>query len=586
MKSWPTFLSLFLFSIPAAADVITQPDGTVIPNVPGCSSGKPDGLAAVFACECDQPGVCNIGAPCPSDQSQPCDDGKKATCETTMWHSWNDNTCIPSNIGGLDPRADAMIAPETFQPTCPLTFKVVSRGTAMFKDIFGWYNATGVKPDASDLHVMLKCGDLTGASVILDIQNDAAYLGGKVGFFLATPESLTEPAKCAAGDCCATIDRVSKGEGRVFYSERPFNPDATGAQSNIHLLIYDSKVTPHKFYFAWEDLFGKGSGDFTDIVTSVMGVECAGGGLACELPAQKGMCKTGVTRCNAGAVECVQVIQSEAEKCDGVDNDCNDLIDDNAPCPKDQFCINGRCVGNCTMGEFPCKEALTQCDHGTGRCVAAECVGKNCPADQVCRAGQCVAPCEAVVCPQGQLCMNDACIDLCDGVTCAAPKTCRSGICFEGCGQCNGAACSIGLKCDTASGQCIDPSCALPCATGTHCVSGTCKDNCDGATCPGGQPCEQGRCVPTSTQTDGGGADGPVIGKDAGAAGSAGGVSDGGVGSDAGGSDSGAKGASYDPSGASDSGCGCRTNTTGTGFGWAAAIGALAILCRRRARRG
>ncbi|HQP36030.1 MAG TPA: hypothetical protein PLI95_12660, partial [Polyangiaceae bacterium] len=100
MRSWPVVLAVTLFSIPAAA--VTQPGDTKpIPYDMGCASGKPAGLLATFACVCDQPGVCNIGDPC-SGGSTSCDDGQNGTCESTIWHEYNDNTCIPSNHSGLD----------------------------------------------------------------------------------------------------------------------------------------------------------------------------------------------------------------------------------------------------------------------------------------------------------------------------------------------------------------------------------------------------------------------------------------------------------------------------------------------------
>ena len=583
MKTWPALVSLIavsVVSLPALAQ-IKQPNGSTIPNPPGCSGGQPTGLASVFSCQCVDPGVCNIGAACPGGSTS-CDDGQNSTCETTMWHSPNDNACIPSNISGLDPVADAMITPETYQPTCPLTFKVLSRGTAIFKDIFGWYNVTGNKPEQSDLHGMLACDAQPGSEVMLDIQNQPEYLGGEIGFFLGTPEGA-EPGKCANGDCCATLDRIAKGEGKVYYSQRGFNPDFAGAQSYIHLLIYDSQITPHKFYFAWEDIFGGGSGDFTDMVTSVMGVECAGGGLDCELTEQKGMCSKGVTQCVGGVVQCTQVIQGEAEKCDGVDNDCDGAIDNNALCPEGELCHNGRCVGNCSGGEFPCQKAYTVCDHATGLCVPADCVAKSCPAGQVCRGGECVAPCEGVVCPYGQLCMNDECIDLCEGVSCAAPKTCRSGICFEGCGQCNGAACGDGLQCDTASGQCLDPSCAQSCTGSTHCVAGECKDNCEGAKCPGGAACVAGRCESTEVGSDAGIPD-AVVFQEAGQAGS-GGANPGVDAAADSAADGGPRGTQMSDSMTSNPGCGCRTVPSSSARGWLALLlGIGAWAGRRRSR--
>jgi hypothetical protein len=127
-------LALATFA-PRAALALQQPDGTTIPYSPpsdppgvnGCAGGsKPSGLLPIFACQCMQAGICNIGTPCASQTS--CDDGQHGMCESTMWHSFNDNTCIPSNHSGLDPVAAATTAAQTFHPTCALTFTVVSRG--------------------------------------------------------------------------------------------------------------------------------------------------------------------------------------------------------------------------------------------------------------------------------------------------------------------------------------------------------------------------------------------------------------------------------------------------------------------------
>ena len=77
-------------SVPALA--LEQPGGAPIPSDMGCDSNSPTGLAATFACQCTAPGVCNIGDACPGDMDpSDCDDGQNATCETTIWHDWNDN---------------------------------------------------------------------------------------------------------------------------------------------------------------------------------------------------------------------------------------------------------------------------------------------------------------------------------------------------------------------------------------------------------------------------------------------------------------------------------------------------------------
>src|SRR5262245_49149857 len=113
-------LACLLITASNPALALTQPNGQTIPTAPACHASNPTGLLAAFACACTQPNVCNIGSPC-SDPNT-CDDGKHGTCESTMWHAFNDNTCIPSLKSGLDPVAEASTTPETFHPTCALTF--------------------------------------------------------------------------------------------------------------------------------------------------------------------------------------------------------------------------------------------------------------------------------------------------------------------------------------------------------------------------------------------------------------------------------------------------------------------------------
>src|SRR5262249_14345308 len=160
-------------------------------------------------------------------------------------------------------------------------FTILSRGTARFHDAFGWYNVTGQAPQPSDLHVMIDCNSQPGSAVVLDVRSDPAYAGGDIGFFLATPESHTQSGTCANGDCCATPARIAAGQGYAYFSQSVYNPDHVGPASYIHLLVYDSRITPRKFYFTWEDINGGSNNDFTDLVTGVEGVECAGGGASC-----------------------------------------------------------------------------------------------------------------------------------------------------------------------------------------------------------------------------------------------------------------------------------------------------------------
>jgi hypothetical protein len=530
------------FSIRAQA--LTDPNGDAIPSAMGCSGGKPTGLLPVFACACTQAGVCNIGAPCPSATS--CPNGQNGTCESTMWHSFNDNTCIPSNHSGIDPWADASLAQQTFHPTCALTFTVVSRGTALFQDVFGWYNAVGSQPDPSDLHVMLGCTAGPGTQAVLDLTKEPAWKGGDIGFFLMTPESQSKPGTCANGNCCPTVADVEAGGGRIYYTESAYDPDTVNGKPFIHVLAYGSQIFPKRFYFACEDTYAGTSADFTDLVTSVDGVECSGAGQQCNT-GKLGVCAFGVTDCASGTLGCQQIFQPSPDKCNGVDDDCNGMVDDGATCPEPgDVCENGKCVPHCGSVEFPCQGGGS-CDSTSGLCVDPKCVGVTCPSGQICTAGTCGTPCDGVVCPHGQSCVGNACVDLCGGVSCASGQVCVDGACVPGCGACGGVTCAAPLSCDMTSGACADTSCGA-CPNGTYCSSGHCVPACTGAKCPAGQTCQAGNCVgPGATPVDGGFT--PVGGPDGGAGA---------------GDDGGANGDNGFVGNARGSGCSCRS-AGGTG---------------------
>jgi len=396
-------------------------------------------------------------------------------------------------------REDAAIVPERFVPGCNLTFTLITRGNAAFRNVFGWYNVRpGVTPSrsnpppGSDLHILIPCGAMPGERFSLNLRGNPQYLGGEIGFFLRTPEDMTS-GRCS-GDCCASLARG----GWSFFSERGYNPDNSGTDpSYIHLLTYDSRVRPRSFYFAWEDLYSGGDNNFTDFIALVDEIVCTGGGASC-MTSMQGACGAGTFQCRAGALVCVGSVTASAERCDGVDNDCNGMVDEgDALCGAMQVCDRGRCVDRC-LSELVCFPGLRCTDRGT--CVEAACETVTCGASQRCEGGRCVGACEGITCPAGSLCRGGRCVDACASVSCDSDQACVDGVCVPRC-ECR--RCADGQACGS-DGRCRATACAtVACGVGTTCVEGRCVDACEGARCPGGERCEMGRCV-TIPVPDGG----------------------------------------------------------------------------------
>ncbi len=385
----------------------------------------------------------------------------------------------------LRARDDAAITPERFVPGCTLTFTLITRGQAAFRNVFGWYNVRpGMAPDPNDLHVLIPCDAPDGATFTLALRGNPDYRGGEIGFFLRTPEDGTS-GRCS--QCCA---RVAAGApGHNFFSERQYNPDSMGADSYIHLLIYDSRSTANAFYFAWEDLYSGGDNNFTDFVARVDSVVCSGAGGACDT-GMMGACAAGVRQCRAGVLACLPAVTGSAERCDGVDNDCNGQVDDGASlCGATQVCDRGTCVDRC-RAELGCFSGEVCTDRGT--CVETACATVSCAANQRCVAGRCVGACEGIVCPMGLACRAGRCVDPCQGVSCDGDNVCVEGVCTPRC-ECR--RCATGQTCGS-DGRCVADACAsVRCADGQRCVEGMCRDACAGAVCPRGERCERGACV-------------------------------------------------------------------------------------------
>jgi hypothetical protein len=229
-------------------------------------------------------------------------------------------------------------------------------------------------------------------------------------------------------------------------------------------------------------------------------------------------CHFGVTACIGGGIVCVGAVDPQNEICNGLDDNCDGVGDNNAPCPGTTSCVDGGCRVQCGGGEFQCAAGF-KCDmsSGIGYCVPTPCA--QCAPNEVCQNDTCIDPCATVTCgaleecrfgtcvdcnafgcPASQICVESMCIaDPCMGVdcsnNCASPAgcSCNDGMCIT---NCDDTLCPTGERCN-AQGTCQADSCAgIECDLGLSCQDGQCRpDACDGVICPTGQACISGQCA-------------------------------------------------------------------------------------------
>ncbi len=482
----------------------------------------------------------------------------------------------------IDWQVDAVTVPETFSPLCEFSAEFLLR-EAGGQFPLGWYNvdpAATFGPPASQIHEVVACNTAPGAMITSQtIRNDPAYTGGLVGFALAN------------GSGCVSFNNPGS-VNLIHYTESRFNVKFAGNPATpwFMALVYDSKVEANAFYVAFEDgnvnpFSFNNDGDFNDFVVLLKGLVCAGGGGPCET-GNPGVCGPGIEVCRNGMLACEGVVPAGTESCDGLDNDCNGIIDDGDLCAAGEICDNGVCVQQCNTGEFKCPVGKT-C-RADGYCVDEACAMVSCGPGEICVAGTCQGACDGIACPHGQVCRLGACVNPCTGITCAANEYCLEGVCRPLC-DCN--PCGAGFECDPTSLICVPAGCLTAgCAAGQHCETGIgCVDDCASAVCPKGQTCTAGNCVAdpgADAGTAGTGGVGGTFTSDAGFVGGTGGTS-GSAGAATGGTSSGSGGTSGSRGSpaTSESGCGCSVpRARGSALVAFAALG-LWLLRRRRAPR-
>lgn len=260
----------------------------------------------------------------------------------------------------------------------------------------------------------------------------------------------------------------------------------------------------------------------------------------CEKTNEYGTC-TGLEFCANGFWGGCSAQEPGPEECNGLDDNCDGLIDNEAVCPdQNDVCFEGKCRSQCGSGEFVC-DSTEECveyeeDTSISICmpILKECGDTICNTSQVCVSGECINPCEPNPCGELETCKVNfrwdegdpieqqySCIDsscATVGNTCSSEQFCWEGYCvndpceelnceimefctrsFDGTtwtatceGVCN---CPSGSRCDS-EGQCTVDSChEVECGYGKICEEGQCLDDpCLSTICRAGEKCYDGTC--------------------------------------------------------------------------------------------
>jgi hypothetical protein len=253
------------------------------------------------------------------------------------------DTFLATNDPALNALTDAQSGPGTFYPPPTggsITFKL-NEASSHFG--LAWYNVTGTKPGAADLHEIIPPSASVNASVAASaIRNDPAWAGGLIGFALESPQ--THYSQMQFDVVCTTCSPNAPWITALEYT-------STLQAQSAYLAFIDANLTAAQF---------QDSGDFNDDVFLLTGF----------LPA-----------------ECVDTIDNDADgNVDTADRGCwsgpagaynpEDNDESDAPLPPAVTLPSSPIVG-APSAATPVTATVTQAGTGVSSCTLALDTGQN-----------------------------------------------------------------------------------------------------------------------------------------------------------------------------------------------------------------